>query len=288
MSTTTLPAAGTTPTATPGRAGTNGVTFGHLVVAEWIKFRTLRSTWWTLALAVAGMVGISLIFAIGVRATVGSGSDEDSTLGVLVIVFGYAAAQLALAVLGALTITGEYSTGMIRSTLAAAPKRLPALWAKLLVLTVVTVVVSVVGLVLSYLVTLPVLSGTGVALDLGDGETVRAILGVPLYLTAITLLAFAIGSILRHSAGAITTTLGIMLVLPMVFNIMSLFFDWAPRVAAYLPTTAGEQIMSFAGIAGSNTVSEYSLGPWAGIGLLGGYVVVLLTVAAVLLRRRDA
>lgn len=288
MSTTTLPAAGTTLPAAPGRAGTNGVTFGHLVAAEWIKFRTLRSTWWTLALAVAGMVGISLIIAIGVRASAVTASDEASMLGVLVIVFGYAAAQLALAVLGALTITGEYSTGMIRSTLAAAPKRLPALWAKLLVLTVVTVVVAVVGLVLSYLVTLPLLSGTGAKLDLGDGETVRALVGVPLYLTAITLLAFAIGAIMRHSAGAITTTLGVMLVVPMVLNIMSFFFDWAPRVAAYMPTTAGEQIMSFSGLAGSNMVTEYSLSPWAGLGLLGGYVVVLLAVAAVLLRRRDA
>ncbi|MDM8083204.1 ABC transporter permease subunit [Cellulomonas cellasea] len=289
MSTTTL-AAGTTPaTTSAGRAARPGVTFGRLVVAEWIKFRSLRSTWWTLALAVLGMVGISLIFSIGVRSNaVTAEGDEGSMLGVLVIVFGYSAAQLALAVLGALSITGEYSTGMIRSTLTAAPRRLPALWAKLLVLTVVTVVVSVVGLTLSYLVTLPLLSGTGVSLDFGDSETVRAIAGVPLYLTAITLLAFAIGAIMRHSAGAITTTLGIMLVLPMVFSILGVFFSWAARVAAYLPTTAGEQIMSFGGMSGGGMVSDVSLAPWAGIGLLGGYVVVLLAVAAVLMRRRDA
>lgn len=288
MSTTTL-AAGTTPaTTSAGRAARPGVTFGRLVVAEWIKFRSLRSTWWTLALAVLGMVGISLIFSIGVRSNAVTAEDEGSMLGVLVIVFGYSAAQLALAVLGALSITGEYSTGMIRSTLTAAPRRLPALWAKLLVLTVVTVVVSVVGLALSYLVTLPLLSGTGVSLDFGDSETVRAIAGVPLYLTAITLLAFAIGAIMRHSAGAITTTLGIMLVLPMVFSILGVFFSWAARVAAYLPTTAGEQIMSFGGMSGGGMVSDVSLAPWAGIGLLGGYVVVLLAVAAVLMRRRDA
>ncbi|WP_066584922.1 ABC transporter permease [Cellulomonas timonensis] len=287
MSTTTL-TAGAPATATVGHATRPGVTFGRLVVAEWIKFRSLRSTWWTLALAVVGMVGISLIFAIGVRASAITAEEENSMLGVLVIVFGYSAAQLALAVLGALTITGEYSTGMIRSTFTAAPRRLPALWAKLLVLTVVTVVVSVVGLVLSYLLTLPLLSGTGVSLDLGDSETVRALAGVPLYLTAVTLLAFTIGAIMRHSAGAITTTLGVMLVVPMVFNILGVFFTWAPRVGAYMPTTAGEQIMSFGGLAGSGMVSDVSLSPWMGISLLGAYVVALLALAAVLMRRRDA
>ena len=287
MSTTTL-TAGAPAATTVGHATRPGVTFGRLVAAEWIKFRSLRSTWWTLALALLGMVGLSLIFAIGVRASAITAEDEGAMLGVLVVVFGYSAAQLALAVLGALTITGEYSTGMIRSTFTAAPRRLPALWAKLLVLTVVTVVVSVVGLALAYLLTLPLLSGTGVSLDLGDGETVRALAGVPLYLTAVTLLAFAIGAVMRHSAGAITTTLGIMLVVPMVFSILGVFFTWAPRVGAYMPTTAGEQIMSFGGIAGAGMVSDVSLSPWMGISLLGGYVVVLLAVAAVLMRRRDA
>ncbi|MCC2307098.1 ABC transporter permease [Cellulomonas chengniuliangii] len=287
MSTTTLPAATPTLPAAP-RPTRSGLTFGRLVASEWIKFRSLRSTWWTLAFALGGMVGISLIFGIGIRANAVSATDEDSMLGVLGLTFGYTAAQLALAVLGALTITGEYSTGMIRSTLAAAPRRLPALWAKLLVLTMVTVAVSFIGLALSYLVTLPLLSGTGVTVDLGNDETVRALLGVPLYLTAITLMAFAIGAIVRHSAGAITTTLGIMLVVPMVFSILGIFASWAPRVGAYMPTTAGEQIMSFGGIAGAGMVSDHSLSPWAGIGLLGGYVVVLLAVAAVLMRRRDA
>ncbi len=287
MSTTTLPAATTTLPAA-SRPARSGLAFGRLVASEWIKFRSLRSTWWTLAFALGGMVGISLIFGIGIQASAVSASDEDGMLGVLGVTFGYTAAQLALAVLGALTITGEYSTGMIRSTLSAAPRRLPALWAKLLVLTMVTVAVSFIGLALSYLVTLPLLSGTGLTVDLGNDETVRALLGVPLYLTAITLMAFAIGAIVRHSAGAITTTLGIMLVVPMVFNILGIFVSWAPRVGAHMPTTAGEQIMSFGGIAGAGMVSDYSLSPWAGIGLLGGYVVVLLAVAAVLMRRRDA
>nr|WP_255371623.1 ABC transporter permease [Cellulosimicrobium sp. CUA-896] len=204
--------------------------------------------------------------------------------GVMIVTFGYSFAQLVVAVLGALTITGEYSTGMIRSTFSAVPTRLPAFAAKSIVLAVVTFVVSALGVVASYLVALPFLSGTSLEVDLGAEGTMRAFIGTPLYLAAIAVLSVALGAIIRNSAGTIFGLVALLLVVPSILQAIPT--DWVRDLAQFLPSTAGERLVIGDAMNGMGT--EFILGPWQGFAVLVGWVVVAWAVAAVVLKRRDA
>jgi ABC-2 type transport system permease protein len=278
----------TSPTETTSQASppVNDVrlTFPRVVRSEWIKFRTLRSTIWTLAITLLLMVGIVTLFS-AILASQETQRGGPSSIDVFTIAASMA--SLAVVVLGVLVITGEYSTGMIRSTLAAVPRRLPALWAKGVVLTASILLVSTVAVGISLGVMQLFLGAKGLAPDLADGETVRILVGVPLYLTAIALLAFAIGALLRHSAGALATVLGLLLVIENLFLI-----PWKPlqHISPFLPGTAGSKILMPQ--AEINTMSQgavgAALGPWQGYAVLLAWVAVLLTAAAVLLRRRNA
>lgn len=273
------------PPATPARTVPDGggLTFPRVVASEWIKLRTLRSTLWTLVVTVVLMVGIALLAAWGF--TEGNEAEGGSAAGAFATTVGSNVAQMSIAVLGVLIITGEYTTGMVRSTFAAVPTRLPALAAKGLVLTVTILVVGLVSVGLAYVATLPLLGGTGMAIDLGDPESVRVLVGTALYQTAVALLAFAFGALIRHSAGALAAVLGLLLVVePLFANIPLAFFR---EVSPYLPSTAGMRLMrpdDFNAAVGG----EVALGPWQGYGVMLGWVAVVLAVAAVLLRRRDA
>jgi ABC-2 type transport system permease protein len=286
----------TSPTATPTSAqaspttGKVRVTFPRVVRSEWIKLRTLRSTVWTLAATVAVMVGIVALFCLMITAGGdGGGNHASGEMPNGIIAFAIAAnlAALVVAVLGVLIISGEYSTGMIRSTLAAVPRRLPALWAKGVVLAVSIFLVSAVAVGISLGIMAMWLGGEGLAPDLGDSESVRILVGTALYLTAIALLAFAIGALLRHSAGALATVLGLLTVIPLTFAQI----PWKPlqQISPFLPSNAGSMIMI---PAQTGPVSPEAVGivfgPWQGFGVLLGWVVVLLAAAAVLLRRRNA
>lgn len=289
MSTNTLTPPVVTSSRANGAAAAVRLTFPRVVRSEWIKFRTLRSTMWTLASTVVVIVGVVVLFSIMITSNGGGGRDHG-TVGpeTSIIAFSIAAgiAQLAVAVLGVLVITGEYTTGMIRSTLAAVPRRLPALWAKGVVLAVSIFLVAAIAVLASLGVMQLFLGSKGLAPDLGKSETIRILLGTVLYLTAIALLAFAIGAVLRHSAGALATVMGLLLVVPAITAI-----PWKPLqlIGPFLPGEAGSKILLAAQTkAPSPDVIGAVLGPWQGFGVLLGWVVVLMAVAAVLLRRRNA
>lgn len=265
--------------------------FPRVVRSEWIKFRTLRSTVWTLATTIVLMVGISLLFAWGVTSSMGGEAGPDDFTGLTganVVTGGYFFGQLTLAVLGVLVISGEYSTGMIRSTLAAVPTRLPALWAKGIVLAITSFLVSLIAIGISTLATQAMLEPVGLAVDLSDPEAVRILVGTALYLTAIALLAFGFGSLLRHSAAALAAVLGLLLVVENVFLLIPL--DFFREVSPFLPSTAGSQLMMPQAQIDmmSATATATVLTPWQGFGVLVAWVTVLLVTAAVLMRRRDA
>lgn len=278
----------TRPAAPVGAPARRGVTFPRVVASEWVKFRTLRSTVWTLAITVVIMAGVAAVLAWGLTVA-GAPAEAGPAMGATsIITSGLMLAQLAVAVLGVLAVTGEYSTGMIRSTLAAVPRRLPALWAKALVVGVVVLVVGLVAVALSTLVTLPFHDGLGLTLDLGDGATLRILLGTALYLATIGLLAFAIGALLRHTAAALATVLGLLLVVESVFAIIPLrFFQ---EVSPFLPSTAGGRLLMDQATVEmtAQMTSGTQLGPWQGYGVMVAWVVVLLAAAAALLKYRDA
>jgi ABC-2 type transport system permease protein len=274
----------------------HSVTFARVVRSEWIKFWSLRSTLWTLGSTVVVMGAVSwlAVFFTAREAFDPATKPQDAAVLVAllhdpsVVLTGADLAKLVLAVLGVLIVTGEYSTGMVRSTLTAVPRRLPALWAKALVLTVVTAVVVSVGTVVSWLVALPTLHAHDAVLDLGDPQTRRILLGGVLYLVAVAMLAFAIGAILRVSAGALATVLGLLLVVEVLFRTVPA--DFFRTVSPFLPGTAGHQLLATRDSieAARLATSAPVLDPWTGYGVMLVWVAVLLTVAAVLLRRRDA
>ncbi|WP_147918178.1 ABC transporter permease [Ruania zhangjianzhongii] len=261
------------------------VTFGRVLGSEWIKFTSLRSTVWTIAVTLVVMVGFALLMAWGMsfanEAPAGAEAPpmpDGAMLGLAAVTTSYGLAQIVMAVWGVLVISGEYSTGQIRSTLTAVPTRLPVLAAKGLLMALASFIVGALGVALSVLATAPILSSNDMALDLGDSATQQVLIGVPLYLTGITLLALGIGALVRHSAGGIAVVLGLIIVLPILTTIPLDFID---TIAPYFPSAAGERI-----VMGEMTGAV--LTPWQGYGVFMIYVVAALAAAGVLLRRRDA
>ncbi|MFC4554052.1 ABC transporter permease subunit [Georgenia faecalis] len=265
------------------------VSFPRVVRSEWIKLWSLRSTYWVIGATLVAMVAMSLLMTVAVNAV--AEEPELAGLGpepITVLSLSYAMGQLVVAVLGVLVITGEYSTGMIRSSFAAVPTRVPVLAAKALVIAVVAFVLGVAGVGLSYVITAPMLADAGGAADLADPDTQRMFWGTGLYLMAVALFSLGVGALLRHSAGAIATVLGIFLVLPSVAQIVGSSVDWVYDALPYLPSAAGERILAVTGTATEDMGATNLLEPWTGYGVLAAYVVVLLLAATVLMRRRDA
>lgn len=263
--------------------------------SEWLKFWTLPSSIWIIAVTIVVMVGLSALMAWGftfdpasaggpadggdgAAASVEGGEDFSlSSLGLVAISFSYSVGQIVLAVLGVMVATSEYATGQIRSTLTAVPTRLPVLVAKVVIVTLVGLSLGALAVALSWLATTPILEPHGMQLDVSEEGAWRTLFGVPLYLSAIALFSLGIGFLLRHTAGAIAAVLGILLVLPIVGMIQ---IDWLQDLALYLPASAGERLVMGA--------PDDVLTEWQGFAVLCGYVVVALLLAGVLLRRRDA
>ena len=253
-----------------------------LLRSEWTKLRSLRSTVWSYVVAVLLVVGLSAVICV---ATANHWSQMDPQERAhldptQLSVAGGFLAQLAIGVLGVLLISGEYSTGMIRSTMSAVPKRLPALWAKVAIFTVVTFVSMAISAVVAFLFGQKLLRSTGRAAAFGQPDVNRAVLGVALYLTVVGLLGMGLGALLRHSAGAISALVGVLLVLPIIVNFLP--SNWQEHVHKYLPGEAGQQVLITVRDAGGQ-----SLSPWVGFSVFLGYAVLVMALAAVLLKRRD-
>jgi ABC-2 type transport system permease protein len=257
-------------------------TFAGAVRSEWTKLRTLRSTAWTVLVALALGVGFGalLSFAGARKYTALAPADQASFDPTATSLSGYVMAQLAIAVLGILIITSEYATGMISTSLTAVPRRARLLTAKAVVLTVVALAVSeVIGLGM-FFAGQAVLAGQGVPhVGLGEPHVLRAVIGAGLYLAVVGLLGVAVGTLVRATAGAVATMVAVTLLVP-VFT-TALPESWARVVGRFWPTMAGQQIMT----AGHGA---HVLGPWAGFGLLCAAVGVVLGAALLVFGTRDA
>lgn len=252
------------------------VTFGGLVRSEWIKFRSLRSSWYTLGAAAAAMVvlGVVIGYEVGRNPV---GLDVEDTVASATLQ-GYALAQLLIGVLGALFVSGEYGTGAIRSTLVAAPRRTPVLLAKFVVFGSIALVTMVVASVVAFLAGEAVLSHYGTGYSLGDPTALRVSIGTGIYLTLLGLLGSTFGWIVRRTAGAISALLGLLLVAPAIFG--NLLGTWGKDVAKFLPSGGESFIHSY--------TAPNTLAPWTGITVTVAWVVVMTVAAAIQLGRRDA
>jgi ABC-2 type transport system permease protein len=292
----TTPAA-PTPTRTAsahqsGRPSARAVSlsFGGILVSELIKLWTLRSTVWCCAIVLTLAFGIGLLASL----TIGSGQSaipntEQQVQAVSAATIGILFSQLVLSVLGVLVISGEYGTGMIRSTLTAVPKRIPALLGKAIVLAVTSFALGLVTIYGAALLGLPFLSNSGIHTNFADPKLNLALLGGAAYLALIALMAFGIGAIIHSSAGGIATALGLLLVLPTVLQIFASITQaaWVQNVANFLPTNAGGHLFAYSS-DGSTTAGVISLNATSGGLVLVAWAAVAIVVAAILLRRRDA
>ena len=264
------------------------LTFFGVLRGEWTKLLSLRSTWWVLAATVVLITGISLAVAFSLDAVAADLADTPGAAapasGAEVVSGGFQMGMLTIAVLGALLITGEYSTGMIRSTLAAVPTRLPVLAAKAVVLTAVTVAVATVSIALAYVVTMPLLADLDLVPALDDGRTWQVFGGTVYFLVAAALFALGVGTLLRSSAAAITVALTVLLLLPGVLSFIGL--DWVEAIVEYLPLPASGAFLG----GGEDSLSSagQELTATTGVLVIAAYAVVPLIAGAVVLRRRDA
>ncbi len=202
-----------TATLTPGPAAAifnpgqgSQVTQLRVIRSEWTKFRSLRSTLYTLLLAVVLMIGLGALLA-GIAASQPRGLDTGATA-ISTSLTGTFFAQLSIAVLGVLLITGEYSTGMIRASLAVVPARLPVLWGKLAVCAGAVFLTMLVSSFIAFMVGQALLSGKHLNASLSDPGALRSIFGAALYLTVAAITALALGALLRNTAAAISTCNG--------------------------------------------------------------------------------
>jgi ABC-2 type transport system permease protein len=283
MSTTT-PAQATpsAPAETAPRSTASGLSFAGILRSEWIKLCTVRSTAWSYAVIVVIALGMAAIMSLSLNLGGGGAlpAAAQATFVVQASTFGIFFGQLVVAVLGVLVVSGEYSTGMIKSTLTAVPRRLPALWAKAAVLFAATFVIGAVATNGSFLVAAPILAGKGLHASLFDGAVFVPLLVGALYLALVAVFALGVGAILRNSAGGIAATLGILLLLPIVLSMIPA--TWANDLQPYLISTAGVGIMGLSG------PGQAVLDPWQDLLIVLAWLAVSLTGAAVLLKRRDA
>ncbi len=269
------------------------VSWLRVLRSEWTKFWSIRSTYVVFALAVLFMVGLSALIAWGIATAVSEDDFEGPRRLLLdsawLSLQGINLAQLAIGVLGVLMVTSEYSTGMIRATLAAVPKRIPVLTAKAALMVLSTVLVMAPAAFAAFFLAQGILADQGLDAQLTDPGVARAVFGASLYLAMVGAIGSALGWLLRSAAGAIFALVAVLILLPVLLPLIQL--DWIQTFADYLPSTAGRAVYT---IDPDNITmrtldaDRTSLGPWQGYGVLVGWAVAGLAVSGWLLKRRDA
>lgn len=247
--------------------------------SEWTKLRSVRSTAWSLAAAFVLTIALADIVAAVVYShwPHTQPGDRAGFHPLDVAQVGVQLAQLAIGVLGVLLITAEYSTGMIRASMTAVPRRLPVLAGKAVVYAVVTFALMAPASLIAFFSSQAILSGRNIDTSFSAPGVPRAVIGAALYLTVIGLFGLGLGALVRNTAGGIAAFAAIMFVLPPLMNVLPL--SWNQAASPYLPLQAGERVMALH--------QGNQLAPWTGFGFLCLYAAVALTLAAVLLRRRD-
>ncbi|MFF4897861.1 ABC transporter permease [Streptomyces sp. NPDC001068] len=257
------------------------VTGRRVLASEWAKLWSLRSTWITLGLGLLFLVAFGLIACGRYRSGYGSGhlgGDFARSTDVRLCLFGTNFAQLALGVLGVLVTAGEYSTGMIRSTMAAVPRRLPVLWSKAAVFGLVALVVGTLGAFAAFGAGSGIVAGTPAATGFGHAGVVRSLLGAGLYLGLVGVIGTALGALLRSVAGGIAVLVAALMLVPGLISLLP--GSWQDGISPYLPSNAGESMFAL-------THDGTTLSPGAGLLVFLGWTALVLTAAAYRLARSD-
>ena len=260
------------------------MTFG-LLSAEWTKIRSVRSTLWSLLAFMVVAIGFSALIMIVIANTWNSPGNHPNHVRLLedptAVLFGagFGLGQLAICVLGVIVMSSEYSTGAIRASLLAVPRRLPMLAAKAVVFALLDLVVSAITVFAVFFITTAIIR-SHVSITLSQPGITRACLGGILYLTVLGLFAMAIGGLIRHTAGGISIVIALVIVVPPLVSLIP--GTIANHVHGYLPTVAGELV------AQTSQQSGDVLSGWQGFGVFCIWTALLLAACGWLLVRRDA
>lgn len=270
MTTTTPPAL-----ATPGYR----LTFPRMLRSEWIKIATLRSTWWS--------IGIVAVLTIGMALLIASAMDAPGFGGIQAVVSPVQFTMLLAGIIGVIAVTGEYSTGMIRSTLTADPVRGSVLAAKAIVIAVLMFVSSFVIFVIASVVVAPIAASKGLGIAWGDpSASWIPLVAASFSMAVFALIGVAFGFLLRNGAGAIAATIGVLFVLPIVVSIFPYqdpAWQWVRDIGNCLPMSASQGL-----IFSSFTTSSTTLSAGGALLALCGWVVAGMLAAWAVLRVRDA
>ncbi|GFH35666.1 ABC transporter permease subunit [Streptomyces pacificus] len=248
---------------------------GDALASEWTKIRSVRSTLWTLGVMIVLMFGIGLLSAVAVSAA----SPEPPEESVLSLgFFGVLLGSICVITLGVMTVASEYGTGMIRTTLTACPSRARVLTAKalvffLLVFVITTVTAAIVGALQTAIADAGVSSGE---------DWFRATVGAGLFVALLGLLSLGVGALIRHSAGAITIMIGVVL-LPLVLALF-MFSESLREVQEFLLEYS---IPSQLGVLYDTPVTGQGPSGWEPLWIMAGLAGAALAAAYLALDRRD-
>lgn len=257
-------------------ATTSHVSPGRQLRSELIKLMSVRGTWWSVAIVAVLTIGIAVLFG----ANVAEGMREP----IMVIVAPVQFTMLLAGILGVISVTGEYSTGMIRSTLTANPVRGSVLVAKAAVLAAFLFVVSLVIFLVAALIVTPILAESGTSFDWATPDAaILPILSASAAMSLFSLIGVGLGFLLRSGAGAIAVTVGIIFVLPVIFSLVGSFLPdltWLIEATNYLPASAAPSAILPSDMAALNAAESWlTLGAWSAVSLVAGWAA---------LRGRDA
>ena len=255
------------------------MTLAGVFRSELIKLRSVVSTTASLLIAAIATIGIPAIAAIAVLAQSSVDGDmsgaNDPTGGSL---SGIGAAVFAALTLGVLTVSNEYSTGTVRSSLAAVPKRSLLVWGKALALLSIILPVGVASALTAFAVAHLILSAGGQSISLTEPGVARAVIGAGLYLGVAAVLASGLAWMLRSTAGSLAVVVGVLFFLPTVGLLLPARV--AGQVVPFLPNNAGTAIMQI--------TTSGQPGPWLGIAVFAGYAAITLAAAGYVVNRRDS
>jgi ABC-2 type transport system permease protein len=257
------------------------VTQLRVIVSEWTKLHSLRSTRWSLFAAVILTIGLPALFAAVTSSHWGHMSPRERAdrHPLDIALAGVNLSQLAVGVLGVLVITGEYATGMIRASFTAVPKRLPVLWAKIVVFGVVSFLLMLPSVLVAFWVSQAILSKHDILqTSLSAPGVARSVIGGAAYLTLFGIFCLAVGAIVRNTAGGIATFVAVFFVIPPLLNVFPT--SWQNAINPWIPNSAFRSIFQL-------THGTHSLSPAGGLAVTLGYIAFTVGIAAVLLVRRD-
>lgn len=250
--------------------------------SEWTKVASVRSTFWTLATAVVVTIGLGALITTITASTYGDmPPQEKATFDPTFLSFaGTSLGQLAMIAFGVLTVSNEYSTGMIRSSLAAVPQRGTFMAAKIAVATTLVLVVGTATSFTTFFLGQALLGEHGTTI--GEENVLRAVVGGGLYMTLMALFSMGVAFLLRSPLLAFAILMPFFFLVSNILGVVEATRD----VARYLPDQAGSMIMSV--VEGSMGTGDRPYGPWGGLLIMVAWVVASLLAGFVVLKKRDA